>query len=482
MKQKVKIVLAFLLAAMLALAVFGCRDNERVTGELPEGYQPVVEGRVTVNYYIATTDADKRSVNDWVAAFEKKYPNCDVEAQLSNTGKTAVQAQIASSSVGDVFFLWETDAYNYAVTQEALMPLDSYLEAYEIDVSNIFSAIYDMGVVEGQLYMVMRDYNHIALMYNKGAVAAEGLVDPVELDKNGEWTWEKYREYCEKLTKDTDNDNTIDQIGGIMRFGYAPIYVPFLEGYGGRWYDTTNKKVTFISSDSGEESLVLRGVNEMVDTIRSGTVRYNNVTGVENGDAAATIKDTPELSSYSKLNVTTAIVFQEQQFPTFASQGKAYENANIEWDCVSFPALPVHKVGTGSTGFAVFNKTRNPDAAAALCLFLYTEEGQRAYNGQEGGSVPNVRSLADDTFWRVPFDDKSIDPENGIYYDAWISWPEADTYGQIECVLPPEIAQIVKNTMQNVVPYAVNGTRTVADTLTRLEQQANDAWSLIING
>ena len=480
MKQKVKIVLAFLLVAMLALAAFGCQEVITQDGTLPEGYQPSVEGRVKLNYYIASTESDKRSVNDWVAAFERKYSNCDVEADISNVGKTAIQAQIASRSVGDVFFLWETDVYNYAVTQEALMPLDSYVEALSLDVSNIFSAIYEMGVVEGQLYMVMRDYNHISLMYNKGAVAAEGLTDPVELDKAGDWTWETFRSYCEKLTKDTDGDGTIDQLGGIMRFGYAPIYIPFLEGYGGTWYDTTNKKVNFIASDTDGTSPVLMGVNEMVDTVRSGTVRYNPVTGVENGDAPIAIKDTPELSSYSSFNVTTSIVFQETQFPSFASQGKAYENANIEWDCVSFPALPVHKVGTGSTGFAVFNKTQNPDAAAALCLFLYTEDGQRAYNGQEGGSVPNVRSLADDTFWRVPFDDVSIDPVNGIYYDAWISYPEADTYGQIECVLPPEIAQIVKNTLQNVVPNAVNGTRSVADTLTRLETQANDAWAQIV--
>ena len=147
---------------------------------------------------------------------------------------------------------------------------------------------------------------------------------------------------------------------------------------------------------------------------------------------------------------------------------------------MSFPALPAHKVGICASGFAVFNRTQNPDAAAALCLFLYTEDGQRAYIGQEGGSVPNVRRLADDTFWRVPFTDTSLDPENGVYYDAWISYPEADTFGQVECVLPPEIAQIVKDRLQNVVPNAVNGTRSVADTLARLEQQANDAWAQIV--
>ena len=60
--------------------------------------------------------------------------------------------------------------------------------------------------------------------------------------------------------------------------------------------------------------------------------------------------------------------------------------------------FPIPKVGTGSSGFGVYNRTKRPDTAAAL-LFFFTEEGQKAYNGQTGGSVPLMRTLANDDFW-----------------------------------------------------------------------------------
>lgn len=93
-----------------------------------------------------------------------------------------------------------------------------------------------------------------------------------------------------------------------------------------------------------------------------------------------------------------------------------------------------------------------------------------------------MRSLADDTFWRVPFTDSTLDSENGKYYTAFISYPDADTYGQVECVLPPDIAVVVKKYMINVVPDAVNGTKDVSTTLGELEAEANGLWETIYTG
>jgi len=469
-KRLVKLASTFVLAVIMTLAIVGCSSYEAVSGDLPEGYEPDPSGKVKLQYYIVSTEADKRSVNDWVASFQKKYPNVQVEAELSNRGQAAIQAEIAAKSVGDVFFLWETDVYNYAVTQKALMPLDSYLEAYEIDTSNIFSAIYEMGVVQGKLYMTMRDYNHIIYYVNEDLIKSANLQDPVELEHEGQWDWDTFKQYCEVLTT-TDEATGTKSVGASLRLGYAPEYIPFLEGWGGKWYDTENKKVNFVS-----DSNVLEGVNQMVDFVKSNTVQYVAVNG------GSAVNETQDQKTFSGYSATSEIAFKSGEFPGFGSTGKAFDAAGVDWDVVSVPALPTHKVGTGATGFAVFNGTKNADAAAALCLSLYTEDGQKAYNGQEGGSVPNVRSLADADFWRVPFADNTNDPENGKNYYAFVSFPEADTYGQVECVLPPDIASIVKEYMMNVVPNAVNGRKSVADTLTALETEANEKWAIIFEG
>ena len=70
--------------------------------------------------------------------------------------------------------------------------------------------------------------------------------------------------------------------------------------------------------------------------------------------------------------------------------------------------------------------------------------------------------------------------DDGIYYDAFISHPEADTYGQVECVLPPEIATIIKEAMANIVPNEINNTGELDTTIATLEQQANGMWETLV--
>lgn len=51
------------------------------------------------------------------------------------------------------------------------------------------------------------------LAYNKQILEKNNLEDPRELYIRGEWTWDKFVEYCKILTQDTDGDGLIDQYG-----------------------------------------------------------------------------------------------------------------------------------------------------------------------------------------------------------------------------------------------------------------------------
>ncbi len=51
------------------------------------------------------------------------------------------------------------------------------------------------------------------LGFNKQLLDDAGLEDPRDLWERGEWTWDKFNEYCQKLTQDTDGDGQIDQYG-----------------------------------------------------------------------------------------------------------------------------------------------------------------------------------------------------------------------------------------------------------------------------
>lgn len=466
---------ALVMAVLLAVTLLGCRPYDPAEGILDEGYEPDPSGKVKLNYYIAANDALKKAINDYVSAFNQKYSNVKVQTSLSSRTKDQIAAEVAAKTVGDVLFLYESDVYNYAVTQKALMQLDYFVEAYGIDLANIFTAMVDMGTVNGRLYMATCNYNHIIYYYNKDLIKAANLTDPVELQNNGTWTWDTFKEYCRALTF-TDEAQGTNYVGAALRLGYSAEYIPFLEGFGGKWYDTAEKRVSFFSDER-----VLQGVKEMCDFVRSNTCKYYAVDVT--GQGYKTVKNTPSQMNFQSYNDKTQVAFRAGEHDNMITIGRDYESSGIDWDVVAVPALPTHRVGTGCSGFAVFNGTRNPDAAAALALTILTEEGQTAYHGQEGGAVPNIKSLAyNNGYWRVPFEDRRDDPVNGKNYDAFISFPEADTYAFVECVIPPEVADVVKKYMQNVVPEDVNGERSLENTLALLEAEANQKWDSIFKG
>lgn len=51
------------------------------------------------------------------------------------------------------------------------------------------------------------------LAFNKKLLDDANLEDPRDLWERGEWTWDKFIEYCQVLTKDTDGDGVVDQYG-----------------------------------------------------------------------------------------------------------------------------------------------------------------------------------------------------------------------------------------------------------------------------
>lgn len=474
-KIKLKTVAAFLLVIVLSLAAFSCRRQIVQSGELPEDYRPDPGGRIKLNYYIANNEQLKKAVRDYVRTFQQKYPKVSVQILDSARDRSQIAAEIAAGTVGDVLFLFESDVYNYAVTHKALMPLDFYVEAYGTDLSNVFSAMIDMGTVNGRLYMATCNYNHIIYYYNRDMIVSANLIDPVELQDSGEWTWETFKEYCAALTS-ADESSGRKSVGCTLRLGYSAEYIPFLEGFGGKWYDTVEKKVSFITDEK-----VMEGVREMCEFVQMNCCKYGAVS--QSDVAVKSVRRTLNQQNFSDYNDQSQVCFRSGEHDNLVTIGQSYEAAGIDWDVVSVPALPTHKVGTGCSGFAVYNGTGNPDAAAALALTILTEEGQRAYHGQEGGAVPNVKTLAyNDAYWRVPFADRHDDPYEGKNYDAFISFPEADTYAFVECVIPPEVAEIVRKYMQNVVPEHVNGERDYENTLTLLETEANEKWNSIYSG
>lgn len=445
MEHGLKRALVLFLTFLMLFGVVACNDRPVQTGEVVNDTVQV-NGTITLTYD-ATSEERERAPNAMIRAFTQKYPEARVNTDYS-VGD--INARISTGDIGDVFLTADMNVYTYAETNQALMPLDAYVPYLEIDTTQVYNAMYQMGVVNGRLYMTTTCFNQICLIYNKDAVLAEGLPLP-----QNSWTWEEFKDYAARLTKTSSDTGAYTQVGAYIEMQYSPIYTAFLVGFGGgKWYNEQEKKVNLTNEK------VLAGVQEMVDVLQTGTVY-----------SGSTILASAQNANYAQLGETD-YVFSQIVHGNLSRQGPLYDRKDINWDIVSFPSLPVRAIGSGSIGFSVYNRTRQADTAAAFALFIFTEEGQLAYNGELGGSVPHIKSLSDEDFWRYPHHETWKDKN----FDAFVSYPEAAIVGQVFNLVPYAVAEIIDKGMGDVLRDALQGKGTVSDLLGALETRASEKW------
>lgn len=451
MNRNLKTFCVFFLLIIMCSTMIGCDDIRDPAGPTIEpDSELVVEGNIKFTCSISKL-VEQEAADAFIKAYNDVYPNVNVTRDY-NPGNIA--ARIASGEIGDVFWFLEMETYNYAVAQKALLPLNQFIAPLKVDTSAVYTGILALGQVEGQFYMVPRDYTHIAMIYNKTALNAENLAAP----ENG-WTWEQFKEYCTKLTKkDPNNDNLYTQVGGQLLYSsWDPVYISFLEGWGGKWFDTQEKKISLT------DEKVRKGIDELLTFAKTGAIMPEG-----QGD----------LSAYAGLSPEN-YVFRTMVYPDIVSMGQSYDNLGLEWDIVTWPKFPTHKVGTGASGFGVYKYTKNANAAAALALFFFTPEGQTAYHSSTGGSVPLVKELSDAGFWRYEDSAGTEEDWSQKNYDAFVAFPEADTVGRVNCVIPSQVASVITGNWGGMlVSYFNDGD--YINALTKIEEAANQTWQKIL--
>ena len=442
MKKTTIKLLCLMLAVFAVVTLAACKKKDIQTGVVtapPEGEDIEIKGTIKFSYSQGTTEDNRNAANAFIDAFRKKYPDVSVNRDFTASDPST---RISSGDIGDVFYFAEVSAYNYAVTQNALMPLEYWMEVLNIDRGDVFTGIFDAGMINNHLYYVARDFNQILFIYNKDAINSLGYSDQVYPD----WTWQGFLELCEQIS------DSEDYYGATMQLNYAPVFIPFLEAYNGRgkWFSLKNKTVDLTSGDT------LRALKEAIEACQQGYLNLG--LGGDFGRKES--------------------VFNFLVYPSINATAQTYDQKSVDWDLINLPLFEHPAFGAGSSGVGVYNRTSNPGAAAAFALFFYTQEGQRAFNGQTGGSVPLLASLKDDDFWKHPEDAWADKNWEACVYKA----EDYATVGQFACLLPPEISDLINNNITSVLTNALNGKAALEDGMEQLQKKVNEKWSTISNG
>lgn len=165
---------------------------------------------------------------DKIREIEKKW-NCKIE--WVNLGWDGIQESISTSVVAGTpecdIYLSDTAWVLPAIMNGYAQKFTDYAPA-DADVLNEQKILTSTKILgqdeylfhESSIYPGSASY----LAYNKEMVNSLGLEDPNDLAAKGEWTWDKFAEYCQKCTQDTDGNGTPDV------YGYGSVGIETIKG------------------------------------------------------------------------------------------------------------------------------------------------------------------------------------------------------------------------------------------------------------
>lgn len=156
---------------------------------------------------------------DNVEKIEKEY---GVEFYWENLTYTGVQDSINTSILAGApdcdVYLVDSGMAIPAQANGLAMDLKTFLPAdHDIFTEQKIASYIDLGDGKACIFYRISGEKLVEatypLAFNIQMLEDNNLEDPRELYARGEWDWDKFIEYCQKLTQDTDGDGQIDQYG-----------------------------------------------------------------------------------------------------------------------------------------------------------------------------------------------------------------------------------------------------------------------------
>jgi len=187
--------------------------------------------------------------------------------------------------------------------------------------------------------------NTYPLAFNIQMLEANNLEDPRELYKRGEWTWDKFIEYCRILTQDTDGDGQIDQYGFGGYIGESFRELCFSNGTAAAGGATE----TLSSAATGE---VLKLISDMYNTYN---VCYPYDFAFDGGNPSDTMRKCYNNGNVAFFPVSVWIQSESGNYPTVSGKDQP---GNLTWD-TAYVQWPVGPSGSQESNACVNSSDGN---------------------------------------------------------------------------------------------------------------------------
>jgi multiple sugar transport system substrate-binding protein len=307
----------------------------------------------TITYGFWDT-AQQAAIESQMAAFNEQFPNITVELQIVPWEDywTKLQTGVAGGETFDVLWINAASLPVYAASG-SLLPIDDIVGDGGIDAGLFPEALVEMYAFEGTQYGLPRDFDTIALFYNRDLFDAANVDYPT-----GEWTWEDFRQAAEQLTDDGS---------GVWGAG---LQTSWQENY-----------YNFILQNEGQ-LLNEDGTRSLVDEPEACEA-FEFLTGFFTDEL------TPSLA-VQQANPVADTLFPAGQVAMMTGgsfRAGAYSGADANLDVAPLPIGKQRATVIHGLANVIWAGTEQPGASLELVRFLADEEAELIL-GESGATIP----------------------------------------------------------------------------------------------
>ncbi|MBL0385390.1 ABC transporter substrate-binding protein [Tumebacillus sp. ITR2] len=361
--MKKKNVITGILATTLAMtALVGCSSSTSDTSD--KGSTSGDKFTLRVGGW-SSSPQEQAMLDKQIAGFKEKHPNIDVKFEpVVGDYLQKLQPMIASKTEPDIFYLDANVAPDF-MDKGVIEPIDDLVKKHNVNLSDYEDAAVQAFQWNGKTYGLPKDYNTLALFYNKEMFDKAGITAPPK-------TWDELKTDAAKLTK--------DGVTGFSISAELPRYQPFLVQAGGSVY--TDGKPT-LNNPANTTALDFIYKDMMG---KDKIAAYPKTLGVDwSGDAFAT-------------NKAAMVVEGSWLIPHMAQKAPNTKYGIAE--------LPVKEGGKPSNmiftvAYALSKNSKHKDDAMDLMAYLTGTEGQKVT--VEGGlALPTIKAMGKEYSTKYP--------------------------------------------------------------------------------
>ncbi|MBI5215287.1 MAG: extracellular solute-binding protein [Ignavibacteriae bacterium] len=313
-----------------------------------------------------------------LAEFKKRYPHINVlyEPSPGRVYEEKILTSLVADEPPDVFLL-DSKLIPTFTNKHVLLDLHPYLSKLHIDSSQWFPNVLSIARKGNSLYAFPKGFTPIMVYYNKQLFRTSNISYPTS-----DWTWNDYLETAKQLTKDTDNDGTVDQYGTAFT-NYYYQWIPWIWSAGGDVVDATGFHATgFLNSERTESAIQF-----LIDLRNKHKVSPDLGTWVQSEKTGTSYA----LFSNGKLAMLTSGHWLMPKFVKYIQDG------TLDIGVAPLPRHPdANKVNVMyESGWCVPVNTKYPEEAVLLASFMAGEITARVRSSQRL-EIPAVISVAEE--------------------------------------------------------------------------------------